>query len=164
MTDEKEKKEVEKEDAVLAEITAELKKTQEELEASKKSFEAEKRALTKQILDGGKVQEDEVVDVEALKKKKDDLSRHLRGYETLSNREIWQTSLELRDVTLKLTGKDDYQPDNSPNPGHIGERVAQEMRTILEEANGSDAMFNALYQERIRDNPAYANLARPKRK
>lgn len=155
MDEETKKEEVveqEEETTALAELTKLTKQLQEELRMKTQEFEREKKQLIRQALDNnGKVVE--VVDKADLEAKKAGLSKKLAN-NNATNLEIWETSIELRDVELELTGRDPYQPATATDP-HLGEKVALTMKELIKEADGDADKFNYLMQSRIRDNPAY---------
>lgn len=147
---------VEEEDTALVELTKKVKELQSDLDNKTKEFEKDKKGLVRQILDGGKVVEK--VDTKDLEKERQELVNKLKHADSLTNLNVWETSLKLRDVNLALTGKDDYQSDTATRPT-IGVEVAEFMREMIADSNGSNATFNGLYSERVKDNPLYAALA-----
>lgn len=147
----------ETEETVLVELTKKVKELQTNLDKQTKEFERDKKGLVQQILDGGKVVE-VVKDETELKNERTELIQKLKHADSMSNLNVWETSLRLRDVNLALTGKDDYQSDTATRPT-IGVEVAEFMREMIQDANGSNATFNGLYSERVKDNPLYSALA-----
>lgn len=145
------------EETALAELTKKVKELQSDLDNKTKEFERDKKDLVKQILDGGKVVET-ALDRDALEVEKKTLVTKLRNADALSNLKVWETSLRLRDVNLALTGKDDYQSSSATRPTH-GQEVAEFMREMIADSKGSNATFNGLYSERVKDNPLYSALA-----
>lgn len=145
------------ETTALADLTKTVKEQKQEIETMRKEFEKEKKALVRQALDGGKVQSEEV-NKEELQERKKVLVNKMKNADTMSNMDVWATSLELRDTNLKLTGVDDYQSANAVRSTH-GEEVAKLIRDALKDAKGNATIFNGLIGDRVRDNPLYAQLA-----
>lgn len=146
---------VKEEETALAEAVRKAKEAEERLKTKEAEFERERKQLVKQALDSnGKVEV--LVDKEDLLTKKAGLTKKLTSTNS-TNLEIWEASVELRDIEIQLTGRDPYQPVTATDP-HLGEKVALTMREILDEAGGDEAKFNYLMQDRIRDNPAYKNF------
>lgn len=146
-----------KDESALAELAKKVKELQGTLNAKTKEFEKDKKHLVAQILDGGKKVET-VVDEETLQEERKQLVGKLKHADALSNLQVWETSLRLRDVNLALTGKDDYQSSSATRPT-LGKEVADFMRQLIVDSKGSNATFNGLYSERVKDNPLYSALA-----
>lgn len=145
----------EQDETTISELTKEFVKFQQEVQEQNKKHEKEKRELVRQILDGGKVVE---VNHDELAQEKKELINKLKNAETMSNLDVWTTSLRLRNINLELTGKDDYQPDNAVKHTH-GNDVAKFIGDLIKDSKGSAATFNGLYSERVKDDPLYVQLA-----
>lgn len=144
------------------EIALEAKEQVErELAQERSQFEREKIALTKARLDNNPIVEvvDPTPSRQDLEQKAESLRNKLRHPDNLTNLEAFSASLELRDITLELTGEDDYQPHGEGMPEGHGEKVATVLRQIIERSEGSPERFNGEYAATIKDNPNYVALA-----
>lgn len=135
----------------LAELTAKVKQLEEESRRNLEEYNKDRKALIAQALDNGKV---EVVEDHTQLAEQEGRLRRKLAAGGMSNLHTIKTSLELRDVGLKLHGVDSYQPHNSPDVG-VGKRVAEGLRKIIEMSNGDDSAFLIAYNSYVKDNPAF---------
>lgn len=122
-----------------------------QLEEERSNFEKERKALLKKVLDGGKVTEKKELTPEEILSRMADLRVKL-SRQSNTNLDVITAALELRDLNLQLTGKDDFElkdPNgNIVNRGQ-GERVAEGFRHMIEQSNGDPATFQYLYQKHV---------------
>ena len=122
-----------------------------QLEEERSNFEKERKALLKKVLDGGKVTEKKKLTPEEIRSRMADLRVKL-SRQSNTNLDVITAALELRDLNLQLTGKDDFElkdPNgNIVNRGQ-GERVAEGFRHMIEQSNGDPATFQYLYQKHV---------------
>ena len=122
-----------------------------QLEEERSNFEKERKALLKKVLDGGKVTEKKELTPEEILSRMADLRVKL-SRQSNTNLDVISAALELRDLNLQLTGKDDFElkdPNgNIVNRGQ-GERVAEGFRHMIEQSNGDPATFQYLYQKHV---------------
>ncbi len=122
-----------------------------QLEEERSNFEKERKALLKKVLDGGKVVEKKELTPEEIRSRMADLRVRL-SRQSNTNLDVISAALELRDLNLQLTGKDDFElkdPNgNIVNRGQ-GERVAEGFRHMIEQSNGDPATFQYLYQKHV---------------
>lgn len=122
-----------------------------QLEEERSNFEKERKALLKKVLDGGKVTEKKELTPEEIRSRMADLRVKL-SRQSNTNLDVISAALELRDLNLQLTGKDDFElkdPNgNIVNRGQ-GERVAEGFRHMIEQSNGDPATFQYLYQKHV---------------
>jgi hypothetical protein len=122
-----------------------------QLEEERSNFEKERKALLKKVLDGGKVTEKKELTPEEIRSRMADLRVKL-SRQSNTNLDVITAALELRDLNLQLTGKDDFElkdPNgNIVNRGQ-GERVAEGFRHMIEQSNGDPATFQYLYQKHV---------------
>lgn len=122
-----------------------------QLEEERSNFEKERKALLKKVLDGGKVVEKKELTPEEIRSRMADL-RVRMSRQSNTNLDVISAALELRDLNLQLTGKDDFElkdPNgNIVNRGQ-GERVAEGFRHMIEQSNGDPATFQYLYQKHV---------------
>ena len=122
-----------------------------QLEEERSNFEKERKALLKKVLDGGTVTEKKELTPEEIRSRMADLRVKL-SRQSNTNLDFISASLELRDLNLQLTGKDDFElkdPNgNIVNRGQ-GERVAEGFRHMIEQSNGDPATFQYLYQKHV---------------
>jgi hypothetical protein len=122
-----------------------------QLEEERSNFEKERKALLKKVLDGGKVVEKKELTPEEIRSRMADLRVKL-SRQSNTNLDVISAALELRDLNLQLTGKDDFElkdPNgNIVNRGQ-GERVAEGFRHMIEQSNGDPATFQYLYQKHV---------------
>ena len=130
--------------------------------ADYEKLKEENRQLVDQIINGGDAgngqktsPEEAEVDIEALRKK-------LYGpkSEELTNLQVADLTLQLRDAVIKKEGKDPFLPYGAHiNPTEHDEAraqaVADVLRECVNEANGDSGVFTALLQSKINnDSPA----------
>ncbi len=122
-----------------------------QLEEERSNFEKERKALLKKVLDGGKVTEKKELTPEEIRSRMADLRVKL-SRQSNTNLDVITAALELRDLNLQLTGKDDFElkdPNgNIVNRGQ-GERVAEGFRHMIEQSNGDPVTFQYLYQKHV---------------
>lgn len=122
-----------------------------QLEEERSNFEKERKALLKKVLDGGTVVEKKELTPEEIRSRMADL-RVRMSRQSNTNLDVISAALELRDLNLQLTGKDDFElkdPNgNIVNRGQ-GERVAEGFRHMIEQSNGDPATFQYLYQKHV---------------
>lgn len=122
-----------------------------QLEEERSSFEKERKALLKKVLDGGTVTEKKDLMPDEVRSRMADLRVRL-SRQSNTNLDVVSAALELRDLNLQLTGKDDFElkdPNgNIVNRGQ-GERVAEGFRHMIEQSNGDPATFQYLYQKHV---------------
>lgn len=131
--------------------TEEALAAKKQLEEERSNFEKERKALLKKVLDGGTVTEKEELTPEEIRSRMADLRVKL-SRQSNTNLDVISAALELRDLNLQLTGKDDFElkdPNgNIVNRGQ-GERVAEGFRHMIEQSNGDPATFQYLYQKHV---------------
>lgn len=122
-----------------------------QLEEERSNFEKERKALLKKVLDGGTVVEKKELTPEEIRSRMADLRVKL-SRQSNTNLDVISAALELRDLNLQLTGKDDFElkdPNgNIVNRGQ-GERVAEGFRHMIEQSNGDPVTFQYLYQKHV---------------
>lgn len=122
-----------------------------QLEEERSNFEKERKALLKKVLDGGTVTEKKELTPEEIRSRMADLRVKL-SRQSNTNLDVISAALELRDLNLQLTGKDDFElkdPNgNIVNRGQ-GERVAEGFRHMIEQSNGDPVTFQYLYQKHV---------------
>ena len=74
----------------------------------------------------------------------------------LSNRQYWEKTLKLRKMEIEEGQPDPFLPTDSSSKYSVeniqtAERVADGLQSILDEANGNDDMFDALFQARCEE-------------
>lgn len=122
-----------------------------QLEEERAQFEKERKQLLKKVLDGGSANIQPDMTPEQARARMAELKARLPR-QSNTNLEVVKTALELRDLNLKLTGVDDFQPKdqhgNIVNRGQ-GERIAEGFRTMIEASDGDPKTFQYLYDKNV---------------
>ena len=76
--------------------------------------------------------------------------------EDMTNLEYCQKTVELRDTIIAEGGRDPFLPTSGENKDsyanqQTAEKVANGLKKMVEDANGSPEAFNSLYQARVED-------------
>ena len=155
-----------KEDPTISELAKALNE-QRANSVSKEQYEAlEKKnsELMKAIIDGSSIgnkseSSEEPVDLNKLAKEV------FEG--GIGNLEYAKRSLKFREEYMKQTGKDPFAPNSSEKMTEEdvkkASEVAELMQQCVDEADGSEAIYNALFAEKIKeDSPAMLGKLRKK--
>ena len=150
------KKDALEESKSLIKMADKLKQAQEN-SVSKEEYDkvvAAKEELEGYILEGKELQRKN----ETSKKSIADLRKELTK-EGITNLDYISTSLELRKMYLEKEGRDIFAANSEDAPK--AQRVAETLEGYVKQANGNPAVFNALLEQNVTDDPTLlANLAK----
>lgn len=148
--------EVAPEDKNLLEAYNELK----ENSISKKEYERvlkRNEDLTQALIKNDKLDKDDEPkepNMAKIKRLTNELYSDKRG--SMTNLEYCQKTVELRDAIIAEGGRDPFLPTSGENKDsyanqQTAEKVANGLRKMVDDANGSPEAFNSLYQARVED-------------
>ena len=155
--DQQQQTEVAPEDKTLLEAYNELK----ENSISKKEYDRvlkRNEDLTQALIRNDKLniedQEPKESNMAKIKRLTNELYSNNR--EDMTNLDYCQKTVELRDAIIAEGGRDPFLPTSGENKDsyanqQTAEKVANGLRKMVEDANGSPEAFNSLYQARVED-------------
>ena len=154
--EQQQKKEVAPEDKTLLDAYNELK----ENTVSKKEYDRvlkRNEELTQALINNDRLEEDnkpKESNLDKIKRLTNELYSDKRT--DMTNLEYCQKTVELRDSIIAEGGRDPFLPTSGENKDsyanqQTAEKVANGLRKMVEDANGSPEAFNSLYQARVED-------------
>lgn len=149
----------------IKKLTGALKEVRENSIPKSKYEEAQRtiEELTKAVIDGSgsNIQSNEEPKEIPLKELAKDLLE-----DGIGNLEYSERALKYRDAYIKKFDKDPFAPNHAEMTEYDSARaeaVAEVMRECIDEANGSESVFTALFTERIKEDSPQMIMALKKR-
>ena len=150
-----EEQEVPVEDEDLLKKIEEMKETMVPKSKYDRLVERNKK-LTDAYLNNQKIEDEEPKEKNSEKIPR--LQKELYGEDRkeMSNLEYMSKTVELRDAIIEEGGRDPFLPTSGPEKDSAAakesaEKVANGLRKMVEDAQGSPEAFNSLYQARVED-------------